>query len=85
MAWHVRYVDRALKHELLSQEFDTRAGALESAWSLAQADKDITAIEGPDEELVSIEEISDWFDARASRRDADLIIPANQLNASNDE
>ena len=69
MGWHVRYIDRSLKHELLSPEFATRDEAFDSAWTLAQQENDITAIEGPDEELVSIEEIGAWFDRRSSRKD----------------
>jgi hypothetical protein len=68
MGWHVRYTDRSLKHELLSPEFATRDEAFEAAWTLAQEKNDISAIEGPDEELVSMEEISAWFDRRASRK-----------------
>jgi hypothetical protein len=66
MTWHVRYIDRTLKHELLSPEFATREDAFESAWALAQDDNDITAIEGPDEELVSMDEISAWFAERSA-------------------
>ena len=68
MTWHVRYIDRLLKHDLISPEFESRLQALEHAWTLAQAGSDISAIEGPDEELVTIEEISLWFDERASRK-----------------
>src|ERR1035437_10114827 len=75
MGWHVRYIDRSLKHELLSLEFATRDEAFESAWTLAQEENDISAIEGPDEELVSIEEISAWFDRRASRKDVIGAVP----------
>jgi hypothetical protein len=67
MGWHVRYIDRSLKHELLSPEFATREEAFESAWTLAQQENDITAVEGPDEELVSMEAIGAWFDGRSSR------------------
>jgi hypothetical protein len=75
MGWHVRYIDRSLKHELLSPEFATRDEAFERAWTLAQEENDISAIEGPDEELVGMEEIGAWFDRRASRKDAILAIP----------
>jgi hypothetical protein len=77
MSWHVRYIDRSLKHELLSPEFATKEEALESAWDIAQGENDISAIEGPDEELVSMEEIAAWFDRRASRENAtETISPA---------
>jgi hypothetical protein len=69
MTWHVRYIDRTLKHELLSPEFATREEAFESAWALAQDDNDITAIEGPDEELVSMDEINSWFTQRSAQTD----------------
>jgi hypothetical protein len=75
MGWHVRYIDRSLKHELLSPEFATRDEALESAWILAQEENDISAIEGPDEELVSMEEIGAWFDSRASRKEVIHAVP----------
>jgi hypothetical protein len=75
MSWHVRYFDRTLKHELLSPEFTTRDEAFESAWTLAQEENDISAIEGPDEELVPREEIAAWFDRRASREDFIGAIP----------
>jgi hypothetical protein len=70
MGWHVRYLDLALKHEMLSREWGTEGEALEDAWNLAQQDgKEITAIEGPDEELVPMEEIQAWFE-RGLRPDA---------------
>lgn len=66
MGWHVRYVDNALKHEMLSREWATEEEALEDAWRLAQQDGiEITAIEGPDEELVPMDIIQSWFDERA--------------------
>lgn len=69
MAWHVRYMDLALKHEMLSRDLATEEEALEEAWKLAQQqDKEITAIEGPDEEIVPMEEIQEWFDKRSSSR-----------------
>lgn len=71
MRWHVRYIDRSLKHELLSPEFPTRNEAFESAWALAQGDNDILALEGPDEELVSMEQVGAWFDRRATRETAE--------------
>lgn len=69
MGWHVRYIDDDLKHEMLSREFATKEQALEDAWDLAQQPgKEITAIEGPDEELVLMEEIQAWFDRRIAHR-----------------
>jgi hypothetical protein len=66
MGWHVRYIDDALKHELLSREWATKDEALEDAWQLAQQEGiRITAVEGPDEELVQGEEVQAWFDKRA--------------------
>ena len=64
MSWHVRYLDKELRHEMLSPEFESQHAALEHAWILAQGDIEITAIEGPDEELVSVEEIDLWFDEK---------------------
>jgi hypothetical protein len=49
--------------------FATRDEAFERAWTLAQGENDISAIEGPDEELVSTEEIDAWFDRRASHKE----------------
>ena len=69
MGWHIRYVDLDLKHEMLSPECATEQEALEEAWKLAQEpSKKITAVEGPDEEIVPMEEIEAWFDTRSSRR-----------------
>lgn len=67
MTWHVRYIDCELGHELVSPEFDSKLGALEHAWMLAQESNDISAVEGPNEELVTLEEIDVWFVDRASR------------------
>jgi hypothetical protein len=70
MAWHVRYMDLALKHEMLSRDLATEEEALEEAWKLAQQkDKEITAVEGPDEEIVPMDEIQEWFERRSSSRD----------------
>ena len=66
MSWHVRYNDPELKHEMLSAEHETKARALEHAWVLAQEGMEISAIEGPDEELMTVEEIELWFDERGS-------------------
>ena len=68
MGWHVRYADRELKHEMLSPELPSREDAFEAAWQIAQGPHDILALEGPDEETVTVEEIGSWFD----RRQADL-------------
>lgn len=68
MGWHVRYIDQALKHELLSQEWATEEEALEDAWNLAQQDGiEITAVEGPDEETVPMEDVQAWFDHRMKK------------------
>lgn len=67
MSWHVRYIDDDLKHEMLSPEFESKCAALEHAWMLAQGNTEITAIEGPDEELVTLEEIELWFDERKDK------------------
>lgn len=65
MGWHVRYFDQGLNHEVLSREWPTEEEALEEAWNLAQQDdKDIMAVEGPDEEIVPMEEIQAWFDKK---------------------
>jgi hypothetical protein len=85
MGWHVRYIDRSLKHELLSPEFATREEAFEGAWVLAQGENDISAIEGPDEQTVTVEEIGSWFDRRSSDEGPVDAIPVEKLNASNDE
>jgi translation initiation factor 1 (eIF-1/SUI1) len=71
MGWHVRYIDSSLKHEMLSREWATEDEALEEAWKLAQKKRNqVTAIEGPDEEIVSIEEIQAWFEKRCSPGEA---------------
>jgi hypothetical protein len=67
MGWHVRYIDNSLQHEMLSREWDTEEEALEEAWSLAQGDNEVTAVEGPDEERVPMEEIQAWFETRSTR------------------
>jgi hypothetical protein len=68
MGWHVRYIDQALKHELLSQEWATEEEALEDAWNLAQQDGiEITAVEGPDEETVPMDDVQAWFDHRMKK------------------
>ncbi len=69
MGWHVRYMDLGLDHEMLSREFSTRDEALEDAWALAQhRDKKILAIEGPDEEILPMEDIEAWFEKRSRRK-----------------
>lgn len=68
MAWHVRYFDHGLNHEMLSREWGTEEAALEAVWTLAQQrDKEIMAVEGPDEEIVPMEEIQAWFDKRMTQ------------------
>ncbi len=67
MGWHVRYIDKTLNHELVSPELPTREAAFEQAWTIAnEGENDITAIEGPDEALVTVEEIGAWFDRRSA-------------------
>ena len=61
MGWHVRFFSPSLKHELISPEMETEEAALAEAWTLAQSGEDVTAIEGPDGELVSGDEIEMWF------------------------
>jgi hypothetical protein len=68
MGWHVRYIDNSLKHDMLSREWSTEDEALEEAWTLAQGDNQVTAIEGPDEEIVTLDEILVWFEKRASSK-----------------
>ncbi len=68
MSWHVRYIDRTLKHEMLSPELESREEAFETAWTLAQDESnEITALEGPDEQTVTIEEINAWFDRQSEQ------------------
>ena len=64
MSWHVRFFSPELNHELLSPELASREEALEEAWRLAQNGEDIAAIEGPEGELVSADEIEVWFRRR---------------------
>jgi hypothetical protein len=52
----------------LSREWSTEDEALEEAWTLAQGDNQVTAIEGPDEEIVTLDEILVWFEKRASSK-----------------
>ena len=68
MGWHVRYINNSLKHDMLSREWSTEDEALEEAWTLAQGDNQVTAIEGPDEEIVTLDEILVWFEKRASSK-----------------
>jgi len=75
MGWHVRHFDRSLKHELLSREFATRDKAFESAWTIAQEENDISAIEVADEELVPTEEMAAWLGRRATCEDAISVAP----------
>lgn len=64
MSWHVRFFSPSLKHDLMSPELASEEAALEEAWRLAQDGEDVTAIEGPDGELVSALEIEAWFEKR---------------------
>ena len=68
MGWHVRYIDNSLKREMLSREWSTEDEALEEAWNLAQGDNQVTAIEGPDEDIVTLDEILAWFEKREKQR-----------------
>ena len=73
MGWHVRYIDCDLKHEMLSAERATKDEALEDAWNLAQQEGvEVTAIEGPDEEILPMEEIQAWFDKRSPELSSDV-------------
>ena len=64
MSWHVRFFSPSLQQELLSPELATKAEAMREAWTLAEQGEDITAVEGPDGELVSAEEIEVWAEDR---------------------
>ena len=64
MSWHIRFFSPSLKHELLSPEMATEQEALEEALNLARRGEDVTAIEGPDGEILSAEEIDLWFRER---------------------
>lgn len=64
MTWHVRYYSPELKTELQSLEFATEDEALAAAYDIAQGDGRITAIEGPDGEIVGTDEIEVWFRER---------------------
>lgn len=65
MSWHVRFFSPSLQQELLSPELATKEEAMREAWTLAEQGEDITAVEGPDGELVSAEEIEVWAEDRA--------------------
>ena len=64
MAWHVRFFSPTLKHEMLSSELPSENDALEEAWSLAERGEDVTAVEGPEGQVVSVDEIELWFRER---------------------
>ncbi len=66
MGWYVRYIDDELKHEMMSRELATEEEALEEAWQLAQGDKEVVAIDGPDDESVPTVEIEAWFEQRSA-------------------
>ncbi len=65
MSWHVRFFSPSLQQDLLSPELATKEDAMREAWTLAERGEDITAVEGPDGELVSAEEIEVWAEDRA--------------------
>lgn len=72
MGWHVRYFDRGLEHQMMSREWASEEEALEDAWQLAQQEGiEINAVEGPDDEVVPMEEIQAWFDKRKPSADAE--------------
>ena len=60
MSWHVRFFSPSLQQDVLSPELATKEEALRQAWTLAEQGEDVTAVEGPDGELVSTEEIETW-------------------------
>ena len=66
MTWHVRFFSPALQQEMLSAEMATKEEAMREAWTLADQGEDITAVEGPDGELVSSDEIETWAETRAA-------------------
>jgi hypothetical protein len=53
---------------MLSREWSTEDEALEEAWNLAQEDSQVTAIEEPDEDIVTLDEILAWFEKRGKER-----------------
>ncbi|WP_158811027.1 hypothetical protein [Beijerinckia sp. L45] len=67
MAWHVRFFSPTLKHDMMSPELASEEDAFEEAWRLAQDGEDITAIEGPDGEIASADEVDLWFRERAAK------------------
>ena len=86
MSWHVRFFSPSLEQDVMSSELASEAAALEEAWKLAQNGEAVTAIEGPDGELVSAEEIEDWFRKRelepglrpkAERRSLPICLPGD--------
>lgn len=66
MSWHVRYFNTSLRVELQSLELMSEQDALAAAWELAQDGAHITAIEGPDGEIVGPDEIDVWFKERGN-------------------
>jgi hypothetical protein len=67
--WRVRYFSTSLRHEMQSRDFATESEALAAAYDIAQDDGEITAIEGPDGEIIGTDEIEVWF------REHDLVMP----------
>lgn len=64
IAWHVRFFSPSLKHEMLSPELATEEDAFEEAWKLAENGEAVTAVEGPDGEIGSTDEVDLWFRER---------------------
>ncbi len=48
----------------------TREEALENAWMLAQDEFEILAVEDPDDEPVSMDEIEAWFERRSGEAES---------------
>ena len=68
MAWHVRFFSPSLKQELLSVELASEEEAFEEAWNLAERGEDVTAIEGPDGEVATADEVDLWFRERRAAK-----------------
>ena len=64
MSWHVRFFSPSLNQDMLSTEFASEDEAFDEAWRLAESGEAVRAIEGPDGEVASAEEIELWFSER---------------------
>ncbi len=64
MAWHVRFFSPSLNHDMMSPELATEEEAFEEAWRLAEIGEAVTAVEGPDGEMASADEVDLWFRER---------------------